>query len=41
MKKIKMIVVNRREPAGSRPGSCYADLLFFKTGKNGDFELLG
>ena len=35
MKKIKMIVVNRREPAGSRPGSCYADLLFFKAGKNG------
>lgn len=35
MKRIKMIVVNRREPAGSRPGSCYADLLFFKVGKNG------
>lgn len=37
MKKIKMIIVNEREPAGSRAGSCYADLLFYKLKKDGSF----
>lgn len=37
MKKIKLIIVNEREPAGSRAGSCYADLLFYKVRKDGSF----
>ena len=39
MKKLKMIIINTREPAGSRAGSCYADLLFYKIRKDGAFTI--
>ena len=39
MKQIKLIIICKREPASSRAGSCYADLLFYKVKKNGDFTI--
>ena len=37
MKNIRRIIIDERDPQGSRPGSCYADLLFYKVKKDGTF----
>lgn len=37
MKNIRRIIINRREPQGSRSGNCYADILFYKVKKDGFF----
>lgn len=37
MKYLHFEILNRQEPTASRSGSCCADLLFYKTTKDGSF----